>query len=634
MKKNVIILLLSCFAIHCAASDGVYAVANIPAALLVKTNVVKRLEERNFEITTNNKTIYKRRVAYTILNEQGSRWAYLYAGYDKLSNVESIEGQLYDATGKKIKSLKKSDIKDESGSSGSNLADDDRVKWYNFFYTTYPYTVEYEVSISYKGTMFLPAWTPQEDNEMSVQQSQLKVSCDSNNSLHYKMYQYSEDPEIVNEKDIKTYIWHVQNLSAVEEEYAAPDWRRLTTSVYLATEYFSLEGYSGSNASWKDFGKFVYSLTKGRDVLPENIKQKVHSITNGLVSDREKVTKLYEYLQQNTRYISIQLGVGGWQPFDAKFVAEKKYGDCKALTNFMYSLLKEANIRSVYTLIRAGDENDYLIPELPSSQFNHVILFVPNNNDTIWLECTSQTIAAGYLGKFTSNRSALAIDESGGTLVRTPVYTMKDNLQIRHAKAKIDESGNLNVLTHTSYQAEQQDRIHQIINRLSKEEQIKFLRENIDLGTYEINRFNYEEIKSALPLAYERLDITANNYATITGKRLFIVPNIFSKSSQRLTINNKRKSDIVLDWAFSDIDSTEIIIPDDYIPESIPQNTVIKSPFGIYTTQFNIEKNKITYIRRYDHFGGSYPAKDYTELVNFYDAIYKADRARIVLLKQ
>ena len=68
----------------------------------------------------------------------------------------------------------------------------------------------------------------------------------------------------------------------------------------------------------------MFDLKSNRDALPANIKQKVHELTDHVNNTNEKIKLLYEYTQQNTRYISIQLGVGGWQPFDAKFVAEKK----------------------------------------------------------------------------------------------------------------------------------------------------------------------------------------------------------------------------------------------------------------------------------------------------------------------
>src|SRR5207244_663743 len=104
--------------------------------------------------------------------------------------------------------------------------------------------------------------------------------------------------------------------------------------------------------SWQELGKFQVQLNSGRDKLPDAVKQTVHQLTDQISDPKEKVRILYEYLQRNTRYISIQLGIGGFQPFDASFVASKSYGDCKALSNYMYSLLKEANIKSCYTQIK------------------------------------------------------------------------------------------------------------------------------------------------------------------------------------------------------------------------------------------------------------------------------------------
>ena len=446
------------------------------------------------------------------------------------------------------------------------------------------------------------------------------------------MFKYAGELVKTDEKTGKAYTWEVKNLPVVEEEYASPAWHKLTTSVFLATEKFMLEDYQGSNASWKDFGKFVYDLKKDRDMLPDDIKKKVHELTDGITAKKEKINRLYEYMQQNTRYISIQLGVGGWQPFDAKYVATKKYGDCKALSNFMYSLLKEAGIRSVYTVINATQENDYLITDLPCSQFNHVILFVPDDKDTTWLECTSQTKAPGYIGDI-GNRYAVAVDENGGTLVRTPKYGVRENLEVRHTRASIDENGNLQALIKTSYKAEQQDRLHAMVNGLSKDKLMEFLKEDIELPTYDVRSYDYKEERSSLPVIMETLDLVADNYATVSGKRFFVIPNIITRTHRKLKQEENRKNELVLGFEFTDIDTSEIKIPSGYTPESVPQDVKIESKFGKYSASVKLSGDLIIYYRSYEHYSGNFPAKDYPELVKFYDAIYKADRNKVVLVK-
>src|SRR5690606_12956846 len=140
------------------AGDGDYAVNKIPEALMKNADVIKRAEEMRFEIIDPGKSKLYHRYVLTILNENGGKYAMEYEYYDKLREVKSIEGSLYDAAGNKIKSLKKSDIKDLSGTSDVSLADDSRIKLHGFYHRLYPYTVEYETEVIYNGSFFFPAW--------------------------------------------------------------------------------------------------------------------------------------------------------------------------------------------------------------------------------------------------------------------------------------------------------------------------------------------------------------------------------------------------------------------------------------------------------------------------------------------
>lgn len=213
----------------------------------------------------------------------------------------------------------------------------------------------------------------------------------------------------------------------------------------------------------------------------------------------EKVELLYAHLQKNKRYISIQLGIGGWQHYDAAYVANNDYEYCKALANFMYSLLKEAGIRSCYTLVSAGKRARKIIADFPAQQFNHLILCVPLQTDTMWLECTSQTLPAVYLSEFTYNRYALAIDEDGGRLVRTPNYWMIDNSQIRKLNVNLDRQGNLYLHSSSVYSGLQQDQYHDLINSPDKNKVKEILQHNLDFATYEIAKFNYKEHNAKIP---------------------------------------------------------------------------------------------------------------------------------------
>ena len=59
-------------------------------------------------------------------------------------------------------------------------------------------------------------------------------------------------------------------------------------------------------------------LLEGRDELPEETIQEINSIISQDEAKEEKIKKVYQYSQKKNRYISIQEGVGGWQPIPSR----------------------------------------------------------------------------------------------------------------------------------------------------------------------------------------------------------------------------------------------------------------------------------------------------------------------------
>jgi hypothetical protein len=629
MKK---ILCLSLLSLPLLISAQDFNASLIADSLKKNANIVTRYEERIYEIKSPGKAVEHEKHIYTILNESADYLGKYKTKYGTFNSINYVTGTLFDNNGKKIKHFKLSDMSDYSANDES-LMQSERYKEYSFYYKTYPYTVEFDEEDDITGQFFIDGWTPQGANNASVEHTKYVLIAPKNYVVRYKSINCSFQPIIREEGDKKIYTWEVKNLPAKSPEVLAPT-DELFPRVDIAPSDFEAQGYKGNMSNWENYGKFINQLIKGRDVLPDEIKKKVHELTDKVSDKKEKVFILYDFLQKNTRYISVQLGIGGWQPFDANYVANKHYGDCKALSNYMIALLKEANIDAKYVEIWAGENVPPIIEDFSCFQGNHVTCCVPMGKDSIWLECTSQTKSAGYAGGFTGNRKAILIDENGGHIVQTPRYNAADNLQLRKINATINEEGNLSTAVETIYKAERQDELELYITSTSQDRLMEYRKSEINLPTYDVSKINYKIIKNIIPSIYETLVLTAPNYAQVSGRRLFIAPDILTKSYEKLKVNDARKYDIDLNENISDIDSVEIKIPTGYQPESVPHDVDIKTQFGKYAASVKVMPDKILYYRNMEQYSGRFPAKDYNDLVEFYDVIYKADRTKIVLVKK
>ena len=473
MKKNKHIISLWLFAAvliilftkPCLAGDNKpeFNVKNISASLMDDVDAVVRNYSLTFTVDDIKTAHLTGHYAITILDADGKHYSEFSLTYDQFRKIDEFKATLYDSKGNEIRELDDDEIKDYAMVSWATLYSDSRIKTAELYYNAYPYTVEFDYKINYDGYINWPQWIP-EERDASVEYSNYNVIIPTGSKLRYSCFNFEQEPKVtkLNNGNGLSYLWEVKNLPAVEGEQYGPPWVRQLKSVVVAPAKFKIAGYEGNLTSWKEFGNWIKNLWQNRQTLsPEAIK-KVNSLTEGITDKKEKIKELYEFLQSRTRYVDISFGVGDWQPIDAEKVYECGYGDCKALSNFMVSLLKSTGIEAYPVLIYSNDIPERLDRQFPYNQFNHVIVCVPMNKDTAWLECTSQSFPFGHIGSGNENRLALLISDTGGKLIHTPIIHPQANEQIRKASVTLYPNGQGKAEISTIFTGDKQDIINTI----------------------------------------------------------------------------------------------------------------------------------------------------------------------------
>ncbi|MDN3585792.1 DUF3857 domain-containing protein [Pedobacter aquatilis] len=631
MKFAFILLSLCVTFVHVYAQDT-YNADLIPASLKNRANAIIRNEETTVNMLAIDNVTQTVKQAITVLNKNGENAARLVLFYDKSITIKSLKGEVYNAAGKLTGKFNQSNFTDESAADGFSLFVDNRVKHFLPNESVYPYTVVYNYEIKHKQNLVIPDWNPKPANDVSVEQSSYTFICNLMDELRIKAQNYPGNPLETKTDKQKTYVWAVKNIAAVKPEPYSPDRDTYETSVKIAPKDFAFYNYKGTYNNWDELGKWIYSnLLKGRSALPQGTIEAIKDLVKNDIDDKDKARKIYQYMQNKTRYISVQIGIGGNQPVAASEVDRLGYGDCKALVNYTQSLLSVAGIESYYCVVEAGSRKKSFDANYASMvQGNHIILCMPLKGDTTWLECTNQKIPFGFLSDFTDDRLVLACTANGGKLLKTPKLSTQENKQHRTANLSILPNGDVKGNIKTIFSGAQYDNSEHIIGKSFPEQQ-KLLADAYNIDNINFNKITYIQNKSLAPQITEELDVSINKYAFVNNDKLFLIPNAFNIKESIAETKTRTKS-LYLDRGFTDEDSITYNLPDGLLTTAIPNNDKkIKNQFGEYITKVTLEGKKLNYYRKLVINEGTFPPDAYAEFYNFITEVYTADRYKLIL---
>jgi transglutaminase-like putative cysteine protease len=626
MKPIFCILLLALTLTTAKATD--YSVALIPDSLKKNATAVVREDVGIYEVKSPKDATFKVRMVVTILKENHS-YSVFPLGYNKNSKIKNLRARYYDATGKLVRKVEKDEIRDIAGSGGGTLYTDSRVKYVENTYGVLPYTFEIEYEEQYTSIQSYPPWSFQTFG-VGVQFSEFTMIMPKDLGLNQRLINAKFKPTIEEKSDTRTFVWTMKNLVVVESESYMPS-NSVLPHLELSPQRFGVEKTEGSMKDWASFGTFMNELNRDRDNVSPEMAVKIKEMTASCKTNLEKIDTLYHYMQQNMRYVSVQLGIGGWQTFDAQYVEKNKYGDCKALSNFMKSMLKVVGIEAELVVVSAG-EDDFFDPDptfcLP--RFNHMILHIPSEN--MFLECTSDANPTGYLGTFTQGRGVLLLTDKGGKIVKTPALDATTNGQTSKATIQLAADGSATLKNASILRGSFQDDMRMILKGSSKEEFKKRFQESHKLPTFKIEALE-TSVERKKPEVNINYTFSFEKYGSKAGTRLFVPVNLHNAFDDTPAPTDKRVHPIEAGGSgYTETVETTLNLPEGYDVETIPTPKMeLTSIYGSYSSTTEKSEKSVIFRRTMTIKPVNQPADKFNEFRDFYKKMQQADAAKVVL---
>jgi hypothetical protein len=608
----------------------VLAVSWSLSAMAQQVDVVVLNHSSSVTVDDKGVMVCRQTQSHKLMSSKGAWGAGWAIEVDKNTKLLDFSGIISDVSGAVLRKLKKGDLKSTQLSSG--LADDITTLYLDVTPPSYPCVITYSFTIQRNdGVLSYPLFQPITRPKMSLVHADYTLTLPATQSCRWHVVNIDRQvEERIDEKGRKVYTIACDDVEPLVDLKFAPEFDSMVPAAYFAPTTFAYDQWKGDMSSWRSFGLWHSHLMEGRQTLPDNLKALLHQMTDTCRTMLSKVNQTYRLLQQNTRYVSIQLGVGGYQPFSAEEVWRTGFGDCKGLSNLMVAMLKEVGVPAQYVII--GTDQSRLFPDFSNAnQFNHAIAMAPLAGDTLWIECTNQHIPLGYIHSHIAGHDALVITSQGGRMVRLPQYDERDNVIHSNMVVAMHPDGNADVDWTFSAACEMYEQFQSLAFADDNERKAKMK------GLMKINQGTIEELMmeercgdGRHPVLFARCKSKVEKMASVTGQRLFLQLVPLDMSFPDLPDGNRDVA-IEVDMGRSVEMQMDIVLPEGYVVEAAPMPMKVESPFGTSSFEVKEEGGHLFVTHHIVLHSGVFPANSYGEFRAFFRTVALAYSQKVVL---
>jgi hypothetical protein len=433
-------------------------------------------------------------------------------------------------------------------------------------------------------------------------------------------------------KNIKTVTYSVEELGPLPRENNAPGISHDMPHLIFILKSYKYKRYEGTFfQNTQDMYNWYYSLVKDLEKNEETLKPVVDEIIKDAKTNKEKIAKIFYWIQENIRYIAFEDGLAGFKPDESVNVYNKRYGDCKGMANLAKNMLQIAGFDARLTWLGTRRLNyDYSIPSTIVD--NHMICVVYDGNEKYFIDPTEEFIALGDYAHRIQGKQVLIEDGEKYILDTIPVLPASVNLVTKHRTYTV-ENGELKGKEKRVYNGESRTdilRSYEAVRMQHKDKAVRnFLRSdnpNIDIEIVSMPTFQDREI----PLEFE-YNFSRKNYVKEIGSTL-LIPVDMSFDYYGLELKD-RKRDYWMGNKIHNEMYSEFIIPKGYKVVSLPLSHSFESESFKVELLVKQEKGKVLITRKFIFYTGEVPLKEMEAWQKNVPAMRKFYDSQIVLSK-
>lgn len=423
-----------------------------------------------------------------------------------------------------------------------------------------------------------------------------------------------------------TYTWTATDLPGIRLESFMPPLSHLRARVIFS------DGISGT---WSEIGDRYHELIEKQLRSSGNLSQKVWELTSKTEDRPAKMRSIYYFVRDNIRYVAIHLGRGGYVPHYPREVFENKYGDCKDVSALLVSMLKGIGIEAHPALVCTKDYGFIDTTICSLDPFNHMIVYVPQEKEPIWLDATSKFAPFNSLPWRDRNVEAFIVDGNGGSrFVTTPASDKRKNLSKRVLNLSINEKGHLGCSGFLEYGGAQMERVRSDFTYASREESAKAARRYLNqwcpgatLVDFSLDNFDSPEGNVRISLSFEVQD-----YADQVGPEMVFFPNVLNRlESTAPFAEQKREQYLHFYDPYTEIDTLSFLLPKGYRVGSHPPARSLNCKGGLFRSSCRITGDTLRYHRFLQQEEAYLDPYYYPEIKEFFEAVGIADREMVLI---